>query len=137
MGEVLPAYVSGTSSELLERAGELSTLGESLGAVQGSSRGRVVLGTEPVSDFAGQLAHTVATQRHGAVGGSFTGQRHHQRSRRGFDRERSTAARTILQSSEALGLEAGNPAANGGATHVLAASQCAAAQTGGTAQDHA
>jgi len=43
VGQVLPAQVSGTSSELLERAGELSTLGKSLRAVQGSSRGHVVL----------------------------------------------------------------------------------------------
>jgi DNA-binding CsgD family transcriptional regulator/tetratricopeptide (TPR) repeat protein len=41
--KVAPAHASGASSELLERAGELSTLGESLGAVLGSSRGHVVL----------------------------------------------------------------------------------------------
>jgi len=41
--KVAPAHASGASSELLERAGELSTLGESLGAVHGSSRGHVVL----------------------------------------------------------------------------------------------
>ncbi len=41
--KVAPADASGASSELLERAGELSTLAESLGTVQESSRGRVVL----------------------------------------------------------------------------------------------
>jgi DNA-binding CsgD family transcriptional regulator len=41
--QVAPAPASGTSSELLERAGEFSALGESLETVQRSSRGRVVL----------------------------------------------------------------------------------------------
>jgi len=41
--QVVLDQVSGSSSELLERAGELSTLGVSLGAVQDSSRGHVVL----------------------------------------------------------------------------------------------
>ena len=40
---VVPAHASGTPSELLERAGGLSTLGESWAAVQGTSRGHVVL----------------------------------------------------------------------------------------------
>jgi DNA-binding CsgD family transcriptional regulator len=40
---IVPAHTSGNSSELLERADELSMLGESLEAVQGSLRGRVVL----------------------------------------------------------------------------------------------
>lgn len=40
---VTPADSSGTSSELLERAGEFSALGERLEAVQRSSRGHVVL----------------------------------------------------------------------------------------------
>lgn len=43
MKQVALADASHTASELLERAGELSTLGESLAAVQGSSRGHVVL----------------------------------------------------------------------------------------------
>ena len=40
---VAPAHVSTASCELLERAGELSSLAESLGAVHGSSRGQIVL----------------------------------------------------------------------------------------------
>jgi len=40
---VAPAHVSAASSELLERAAELSSLAESLGAVHGSSRGQIVL----------------------------------------------------------------------------------------------
>src|SRR2546423_14997797 len=43
MRPVALADASQTASELLERAGELSALGESLEAVQRSSRGRVVL----------------------------------------------------------------------------------------------
>lgn len=43
MRHVTPADSSGTSSELLERAGEFSALGERLEAVQRSSRGHVVL----------------------------------------------------------------------------------------------
>ncbi len=43
MQQVVLDQVSGSSSELLERTGELSTLGVSLGAVQDSSRGHVVL----------------------------------------------------------------------------------------------
>lgn len=43
MQQVVPAYALGTSTELLERAGELATLGESLEAVRSSSRGHVVL----------------------------------------------------------------------------------------------
>jgi DNA-binding CsgD family transcriptional regulator/tetratricopeptide (TPR) repeat protein len=41
--KVLPAHASTASSELLERAAELSSLAESLGAVQASSRGHIVL----------------------------------------------------------------------------------------------
>src|SRR5712691_10034941 len=41
--QVAPADASGTSSELLERAGEFSALRECLETVQRSSRGRVVL----------------------------------------------------------------------------------------------
>jgi DNA-binding CsgD family transcriptional regulator/tetratricopeptide (TPR) repeat protein len=41
--QVAPAQASAASSELLERAGELSRLGESLEAVQGSSRGHILL----------------------------------------------------------------------------------------------
>ncbi|MGZ8793794.1 MAG: ATP-binding protein, partial [Gaiellaceae bacterium] len=43
MQQVLRTHASVGSTELLERAGELSTLGESLEAVQRSSRGHVVL----------------------------------------------------------------------------------------------
>lgn len=43
VAQVLPARASVASSALLERAGELSTLGDSLGAVQRSSQGHVVL----------------------------------------------------------------------------------------------
>jgi len=43
MQQVVPTYAPGTSTELLERAGELATLVESLEAVRSSSRGHVVL----------------------------------------------------------------------------------------------
>jgi DNA-binding CsgD family transcriptional regulator/tetratricopeptide (TPR) repeat protein len=43
MQQVAPTHAPGTSTELLERAGELATLVESLEAVQSSSRGHVVL----------------------------------------------------------------------------------------------
>ena len=79
----------------------------------------------------------LATQRHRAIGGTFAGQGHHERTRRRCDAFRSTTARSILQPSTALGGEATQPAADGGSAHPLLARQRPTAQPSSASQDQA
>jgi len=74
-------------------------------APDGRLRGRDSFAWEAVGDFDGQFTQAVATQRHLAIGGTFAGQGHHQRTRRRCDCFRSTPARSILQPCTALGRE--------------------------------
>ena len=106
-------------------------------APDGRPRGRDVAAWEAVGDFDGQFTQAVATQRHLVIGGTFAGQGHHQRTRRGCERFRSTTARSILQSSTALSGEPTQPAADGGSAHPLLARQRPTAQPSSAPQDQA
>jgi hypothetical protein len=104
-------------------------------APDGRARGREFLTWETVGNFDHEFTQAVATERHRAISGTFASQRHHQRTRRGVDRFRSTTARSIPQPIAALGGKPAKPAPNGGSAHPLLARQRPTAQPSGTAQD--
>src|SRR5579864_4154832 len=96
-------------------------------APDGSARRRDFLARETVGDFDRQFTQAVATQRHLTICGTFARQGHDQRTRRGCDHFRSTAAWSILKSITALGDEPSEPAADGRPTHSLLARERATA----------